>query len=183
MPSFTVTIPRKNITQLITKCGVVPTGQRFNNAPTEYIAVWDTGSTSSVISTKMAKDLNLPIIGFTKTQTGNGIADAELFYVDIMLPCQLILPKVKVSALNLFSIDMLIGMDIISHGDFALSTYGNQALFSFRIPAKKECRTDFVKIDTGKQEPIRNPSEPARNAPCPCGSGKKYKLCCGKKTF
>ena len=21
----------------------------------------------------------------------------------------------------------------------------------------------------------------SRNAPCPCGSGKKYKLCCGKK--
>ena len=22
---------------------------------------------------------------------------------------------------------------------------------------------------------------PSRNAPCPCGSGKKYKKCCGKK--
>ncbi len=28
-------------------------------------------------------------------------------------------------------------------------------------------------------------SEPkvGRNEPCPCGSGKKYKLCCGKITF
>jgi len=23
--------------------------------------------------------------------------------------------------------------------------------------------------------------EPFRNAPCPCGSGRKYKKCCGKK--
>jgi len=28
-------------------------------------------------------------------------------------------------------------------------------------------------------------SEPkvGRNEPCPCGSGKKYKLCCGRMTF
>ena len=27
--------------------------------------------------------------------------------------------------------------------------------------------------------PIRKPPEPGRNDPCPCGSGKKYKKCCG----
>ncbi len=29
-------------------------------------------------------------------------------------------------------------------------------------------------------EPINKPSKPGRNDPCPCGSGKKYKKCCGK---
>lgn len=30
-------------------------------------------------------------------------------------------------------------------------------------------------------EPIRSDSgAPGRNDPCPCGSGKKYKKCCGK---
>ena len=28
-------------------------------------------------------------------------------------------------------------------------------------------------------EPIRREATPDRNAPCPCGSGKKYKKCCG----
>ncbi len=28
-------------------------------------------------------------------------------------------------------------------------------------------------------ETIRKPPEPGRNDPCPCGSGKKYKKCCG----
>ncbi|HEX6963278.1 MAG TPA: SEC-C metal-binding domain-containing protein, partial [Lacipirellula sp.] len=33
-----------------------------------------------------------------------------------------------------------------------------------------------------KLEPIRNREEKVpRNAPCPCGSGKKYKNCCGRK--
>jgi len=30
-------------------------------------------------------------------------------------------------------------------------------------------------------EPIRADAKPKRNDPCPCGSGKKYKQCCGKK--
>ncbi|RPE80087.1 UPF0149 family protein [Vulcaniibacterium tengchongense] len=29
------------------------------------------------------------------------------------------------------------------------------------------------------REPIRRAEAPDRNAPCPCGSGKKYKKCCG----
>ncbi|MBQ4493021.1 MAG: SEC-C domain-containing protein [Elusimicrobiaceae bacterium] len=31
----------------------------------------------------------------------------------------------------------------------------------------------------GKIEPIVKEKEPGRNDPCPCGSGKKYKKCCG----
>ncbi|MHC4698064.1 MAG: SEC-C metal-binding domain-containing protein [Planctomycetota bacterium] len=29
-------------------------------------------------------------------------------------------------------------------------------------------------------EPIQADAKPERNDPCPCGSGKKYKKCCGK---
>jgi len=31
-----------------------------------------------------------------------------------------------------------------------------------------------------KRRPIRNNNAVGRNEPCPCGSGKKYKQCCGK---
>jgi len=34
---------------------------------------------------------------------------------------------------------------------------------------------------TAKTEPIKAGLKPKRNAPCPCGSGKKYKNCCGRK--
>ena len=30
-------------------------------------------------------------------------------------------------------------------------------------------------------EPIKVDKKPDRNDPCPCGSGKKYKKCCGKQ--
>jgi uncharacterized protein YecA (UPF0149 family) len=32
---------------------------------------------------------------------------------------------------------------------------------------------------TPKTEPIKADKVADRNAPCPCGSGKKYKKCCG----
>ncbi len=32
----------------------------------------------------------------------------------------------------------------------------------------------------GKREPVRREKKIGRNAPCPCGSGKKYKKCCGR---
>ena len=35
--------------------------------------------------------------------------------------------------------------------------------------------------NTEKVEPIQADQTPSRNAPCPCGSGKKYKKCCGAK--
>ena len=30
-------------------------------------------------------------------------------------------------------------------------------------------------------EPAKAEEKPKRNDPCPCGSGKKYKKCCGKE--
>jgi len=34
--------------------------------------------------------------------------------------------------------------------------------------------------ETKKVDPIQAQDHPGRNSPCPCGSGKKYKKCCGK---
>ena len=34
--------------------------------------------------------------------------------------------------------------------------------------------------DTPKRKPVKAEKKIGRNDPCPCGSGKKYKNCCGK---
>ena len=36
------------------------------------------------------------------------------------------------------------------------------------------------KDDSDAKEPVKNENKIGRNDPCPCGSGKKYKNCCGK---
>ena len=46
-----------------------------------------------------------------------------------------------------------------------------------------EASTNNPNVDGSTEtpkEPVRNDSTAGRNDPCPCGSGKKYKNCCGK---
>ena len=43
-----------------------------------------------------------------------------------------------------------------------------------------EAEEELIK-NTEKVEPIETDKTPGRNDPCPCGSGKKYKKCCGLK--
>ncbi len=46
---------------------------------------------------------------------------------------------------------------------------------------EEDIRTLLVDIQSGKSEPVRRlETKVGRNDPCPCGSGKKYKRCCGK---
>ena len=48
---------------------------------------------------------------------------------------------------------------------------------------RKEQRSGNIVHDTHikkKGDPIKNDKKIGRNDPCPCGSGKKYKQCCGK---
>jgi len=43
-----------------------------------------------------------------------------------------------------------------------------------------EAEEEMLK-NTEKVEPIKADEKTRRNDPCPCGSGKKYKKCCGAK--
>jgi SWIM/SEC-C metal-binding protein len=47
-------------------------------------------------------------------------------------------------------------------------------------PDKQENIDDIKKLESGIKPVINFQLRPSKNAPCPCGSGKKYKRCCGK---
>jgi SWIM/SEC-C metal-binding protein len=47
-------------------------------------------------------------------------------------------------------------------------------------PDKQENIDDVKKLEAGIKSMFSFQSRPSKNAPCPCGSGKKYKRCCGK---
>lgn len=63
------------------------------------------------------------------------------------------------------------------------------ARFEFRDPEPKNVRTNQQQTEQIEDTALMNPQQNAestpsaekigRNAPCPCGSGKKYKHCCG----
>ena len=57
----------------------------------------------------------------------------------------------------------------------------------FAKPRAEEMKREQVAkpLDTGSDgslgnQPKKAKKEPGRNDPCPCGSGKKYKNCCGR---
>ena len=60
----------------------------------------------------------------------------------------------------------------------------NKALFYNSILSSVGDKFDSVHISPKKQkgtyESIRTEPKIGRNDPCPCGSRKKYKKCCGK---
>jgi uncharacterized protein YchJ len=53
----------------------------------------------------------------------------------------------------------------------------------FKKTVDPDLLTEEEKIlaKTKPVDPIQSSAPPGRNDPCPCGSGKKYKKCCGRK--
>ena len=58
-----------------------------------------------------------------------------------------------------------------------------RAILSVRIHKNEEIKREKVAEETGtgeKGNTVRGKGAVSKNAPCPCGSGLKYKRCCGK---
>jgi Protein of unknown function (DUF1186)/SEC-C motif len=49
-----------------------------------------------------------------------------------------------------------------------------------RVPVPEEVRSSAPKLDRPKPDPVRRLPSVGRNDPCLCGSGKKFKKCCGQ---
>ena len=140
----------------------------------EFIAIWDTGASSSVITQRVVDACDLKPVGMTKVHTANGEAVSEVYMVCIMCPNQQGFSTLRVTRGKLKGCDVLIGMDVIGSGDLAVTNKDGKTMMSYRWPSV--AHIDF----TGKATPENPPDKVGRNDPCPCGSGKKYKYCCGK---
>ncbi len=136
-------------------------------------AIWDTGASMSCITKDVADQLGLVPTGMTRAKTASGECDCRTYLVSLFLPSRVCFPSLRVAEGDLIGLDMLIGMDIIRGGDFAVSYFQGQTRCSFRHPSVEHI--DFV---VGAKGTMRRQAEPGRNDPCPCGSNKKYKNCC-----
>jgi uncharacterized protein YchJ len=145
----------------------------------EYNAIWDTGATKTAITKKVAQECGLKPTGMCKVGTAAGETDACTYFVSIYLPNKVCIPQLRVTEVNISGADVLVGMDIIASGDFAVTNHAGKTNLSFRMPSI-EC-IDFVKQRPASIEVNgKILSKVGRNSPCPCGSGKKYKHCHGK---
>ena len=107
-------------------------------------ALWDTGASGTCISYEVVHNLSLIPTGKQSINTPSGTSTVNTYLIDIILPNNVTIKNVVVcdSEIGKQKIGVLIGMDIINLGDFAVSNYNGTTSFSFRIPSRK--RTDYV---------------------------------------
>lgn len=110
----------------------------------KWRGLWDTGASKSSIDKRVADELNLIPVGKGTISTANGVVSVNTYFVNFTLPNHVTIKDVLVTGADLGKdIDVLIGMDIIRHGDFSITNTNGSTTFSFRIPSIAEI--DYVK--------------------------------------
>jgi len=110
----------------------------FASGPAEPVVcdgVWDTGANSSSISEKAARMLDLTPVGCLDVETANGRRETPVYKIDILLPNNICVKGAYVTESDIAACDMLVGMDVISLGDFLITNRGRTE-FTFRIPSE-----------------------------------------------
>ena len=125
---------------LINECSVSrewhPEGSDISQPETfAFDALWDTGATNSVISHSVVGACRLTAVGVVQIDHVDGSYMADVYVVNIILPNDVMFSGMRVTGGSVPGADILIGMDIISQGDFAISNQNGGTKFTFRIPS------------------------------------------------
>lgn len=169
---------------LMSDCGICAAHDPLSGKPhpkvEKFNAIWDTGATGTVITKKVVDALGLKPVSKTKVRHANGESIVNVYYINLFLPNQVAFKFIPVTEGILGDdADVLIGMDVITKGDFAVTNYNGKTTFSFRVPSLAEIdfNLDIVAVES---KPTIATKLPGRNDFCYCGSGKKFKHCHGK---
>ena len=104
-------------------------------------AIWDTGATSSMISQRTAKELQLSPHGTVKVSGVHGVENANIYTVDLVFNNGYKIPNIQVSeAGNNAGFDILVGMDVINRGIFIIDGVNhaeNGCQIAFALPCDK----------------------------------------------
>lgn len=123
-------------------CGVSPhIARRLLNDGMEhpevrhYKALWDTGSNHTVISKRVVEELGLQTVAYNENYTAGGMVISTTHLVNLVLPNGLEIPSLFVSCCDIEYADILLGMDVITMCDFAITNVEEKTTFSFQIPS------------------------------------------------
>ena len=106
-------------------------------------AIWDTGASASVITKNVIDTLGLKKIDDVITYTAAGPKDSEAYLINMVLPNRVAFPAVRVTDGDIAGADALVGMDIISKGDIAITNRLGKTVMTFQVPSSHSF--DFVK--------------------------------------
>jgi hypothetical protein len=108
------------------------------------IAIWDTGSTATVITKQIVKELDLKPTGKVKVSSVNGLDTKNTYTIDLLLQNGVLIEGLVTTETDSLNgpFHALIGMDIILLGDLSVTNHKNKTVMSFRIPSSHEI--DYV---------------------------------------
>lgn len=126
-----------------------------------YTCIWDTGASVTVVTKKVVDDLGLQpsgkvtihVVGPRDTEQEH---EAYTYLVNLYLPPHVIITT-RVAEASVGGGDILIGMDVIILGDFAVTNYNNKTTWSFRLPSCSEI--DFVKEIEAYNKKFKTPDQ------------------------
>ena len=101
----------------------------------------------------------LRLLVLQRTQTANGEREASVYIVDLYLPNKVVLKGQPVIDGLLAGADVLVGMDVIGKGDFAVTHQGNGTCMTFQLPSSNHI--DFVEAinQTKPRKGFRQPKK------------------------
>lgn len=124
--------------EIVTAAKIGPSciGREFSPYPKEFVAVWDTGAVSTAIAQSLVTKLSLRQIGWKTIEGVTGNAMCNTYLIALSLPGGVFVSELEVAdCKGNIGCDILIGMDVIGMGDFAVCNKNNKTTFSFRVPS------------------------------------------------
>ncbi|NNN10151.1 MAG: hypothetical protein HKL85_13290 [Acidimicrobiaceae bacterium] len=114
-----------------------------NKQTADLIGIWDTGASGTMITQRVVDELEIKPIGRTEVHHAQGSDESPVFLVDLQLPMKVVIQGLTVTLGKLPpGVDVLIGMDVIGTGDFAVTNVGGMTTMSFRVPS--QVKIDYV---------------------------------------
>jgi len=128
----------------------------FTNKKVETTGIWDTGATASVVTKSTAASLGLKPVKRAMVRGVHGDKEVNVYYVNITLNNKNITLNTQVTECDELSPDnsvgMLIGMNVITMGDFAITNFQGQTTMTFRTPSLQ--KIDFVAGMKARQQAV-----------------------------
>jgi hypothetical protein len=121
------------VESVITECDIYSSvGKRFHTDR----ALWDTGADTTIISSRIAKQLQLKPLRKGYITGVGGDSSSNVFLVHIQLPTGDFVTDVEAMEDDYYDYDVIIGTDVIMFGDFLISNAEEKTTFQFRTPSE-----------------------------------------------
>jgi predicted aspartyl protease len=140
--ALTLTASGGRLSELRSECRVcaafdpATTPQNIQPPFEAFGGIWDTGASGTFITQRIITKCGLKPFTMVDVQGAyGGVTQRNVYLINLLLPSGVHIPNVAAIEGEMGTTDMLIGMDVITLGDFAITNFGGNTVFSFRIPS------------------------------------------------